>query len=98
VVRIENWSIVCLEQDLYRAPEVRSPRLSGHTYGHPDYPDGAEITTSIIENVEGKIVTCCSRHYELGEIDPAYKVWIDENITDWDPENPIRIKKRQNER
>jgi hypothetical protein len=46
----------------------------GQVAGHPRYPDGKEITTSLIAGRNGsRIVTKSGNEYELGAAHPTYE-------------------------
>jgi hypothetical protein len=77
-IRIENWSIV-LSGDPYTAPELRASRLVGKVFGHPDFPDGSEITSSAIKELRGGIVRTANRDYVLGWCSPQYRAWANSN-------------------
>jgi hypothetical protein len=74
-MKLENWSVTCRWDQPYIAPELKTC-LQGLVYGHPEFPDGETVTTSIIKEVtvEGHIVTKSGSTYELGEVDPAYEL------------------------
>jgi len=91
-VIIQNWRVV-MGGDAYTPPECRTIKLNGEVYNHPSFPDGSNVTTSRIEKVEGRRVKTYSRWYNLGDPDPEYVDWCEENGIDpptW--ENPIRFK------
>ena len=72
-MKLEDWSITA-HKDPFRAPELTIQRLSGKIYGHPNYEDGDEITTSPISDSNGdKIVTESGSEYELGEVNQVYE-------------------------
>lgn len=91
VVRLEQWSVVGSPQDSHLAPEIRPRMLQGKAYGHPRFPDGREITTSVIISADGRVVTCSSRKYCLGEMSPGYADYLKQNGISIDPNNPIKI-------
>ena len=76
-IRMENWSVVSCDSP-YTAPELLVARLHGKVFGHPRFPNGAEVTTSRVagcSEVEDhlEIVTGSGSHYVLGEVDPNYE-------------------------
>ena len=90
-MQINNWSVVS-DSDPFKVPEQSKIRLQGEVTGHPRFDEGHRVTTSTIVKIEGKLVSTYSGSvYELGEIDPLYKKWVDKNYPDWDPENPIKM-------
>jgi len=73
-IRIECWSVVSSYTNPYEAPELRKNSLRGQVYGHPMFPDGHMVVTSIIDMVEDNtIVTYSGNRYKLGEVDPEYE-------------------------
>jgi hypothetical protein len=71
-VRIENWAVVAKrgESDMSGPSKIH---LRGVVSGHPSYPDGSEITTSLIVHRHGNsFVTSNGTHYELGTVHPDY--------------------------
>lgn len=88
---IENWSLES-ESDFYKAPELKRMQICGKVYNHPDANDGKTIKTSFVKSVKGKIVHTRNSVYQLGEVDPNYKKWVEENHDKgWDWDNPIKI-------
>jgi len=88
-IRIEQWSTYA---DPHHAPEIRTVSLVGNVYGHPNHPDGYKVRTSDIIRADGRTVHTTSGHiYVLGEIDPAFVVWMRENKIPFDPTNPIKV-------
>lgn len=80
-VRIENWSVV-----MHRG----RARLSGHIYNHPDprHEDGKAVNTSPIVSADGNQVLCESRAYELGAVDPDFRIKCQENGVELDAQDP----------
>ena len=89
IVRIENWSVTSFCDDPYTPPECIEKKLQGKVYGHPHKKDGKSIITSDIISAKGRIVSCKSRKYRLGKIDPNYRKWLKEYCPDWNWRNPI---------
>ena len=100
VVRLEKWSTK-VAVDPYQAPELAVMRLHGEVYGHPYHSDGMEVTTSAIIEVNGKEITTASGTvYLLGEVDPDFEKWYNEESTglcDLRSENPFSPKEQENE-
>ena len=75
-MRIENWSLCTTLFDPYKPPELHAKKVHGNVYGHPTYPDGEEITTSRIIEVNAAthtVKTVSGSVYELGAVDPGYE-------------------------
>jgi hypothetical protein len=77
-VRIENWCVTPLGRSPYTPPECEAHGLGGNVYGHPDFEDGASVTTTegVSVRVEGDnaiVTTRSGREYLLGQIDPEYE-------------------------
>jgi hypothetical protein len=82
--KIENWSIVSIDDNPYKAPELKDKVVCGEAYGHKSFPDGAKIRTSSIMEInlkEGYVLTKNTK-YTLGEINPVYKKWCEDNDID----------------
>lgn len=89
-VRIEDWSVFVA--DPWKAPEINKTCLQGKVYGHPRFDDGHSVKTGDIAAVNGRVVTTKNGTvYELGEINPEYREWLDTNGYVYDHENPIAI-------
>lgn len=76
-VRIENWCVTTLG-GVYTPPECQAHGLAGVAYGHPNFHDGTDVTTteavSLRMDGEDAIVTTRSgREYLLGQVDPNYE-------------------------
>ena len=85
-VTLREWS-VCESS----VPGVGS--LHGKAYGHPKFPDGTEITTSIIVSSIDRLVQTKSRVYLLdGPPDPKYLEYLKEiGYTKLDLDHPVKI-------
>ena len=71
-MRIENWSIIGIG-DPYLAPELRRIRLMGNVYGHLRHYDGKLIITStIVGELDGDVLTASGSRYVLGSINREY--------------------------
>jgi hypothetical protein len=74
MIKIENWSIVEKADNPYQAPELRKQYLRGTVYNHPIKGDGKlVITSSIIKEEDGYIITNSGSIYELGTVDEEYE-------------------------
>lgn len=84
--RLENWSVVCLANNPYMAPELRTSHLSGQIYGRrPEFLDGEIVTTSYIVKAEGnKITTFSGSVYILGTPSQDYIEWARKNYPNFD--------------
>lgn len=70
-IRIEDWHV---SGNPYAAPEVRTLHLSGKIYGHQDFPNGSNVSTSAIDGSEnGLIKTKSGSLYEIGSVNPDYE-------------------------
>lgn len=95
MVRIEKWSVGFASGDVYTPPEKRERALCGAVYGHPNFEEGFMVNTSVliggsVKTAEGHVVKTKSRDYLLGEPDPAYLRWLEQNGMTFDPEQPIK--------
>jgi hypothetical protein len=95
MVRIEKWSVGVDSSDVYTPPERRERSLFGAVYGHPKFEPGFLVNTSAliggsVKTADGHVVKTMSRDYFLGEPDPAYLTWLEQNGIAFDPEQPIK--------
>ncbi len=90
---IDNWSIVYTPIDEYKPREMYPIQLHGTVSGHPNFPDGEEITTSGVESSAGRVVRTKNTEYALGDVDPKYLEWYLSEHPDrtFDPDNPLQI-------
>ncbi|MBY0552864.1 MAG: hypothetical protein K2W95_36610 [Candidatus Obscuribacterales bacterium] len=91
IVRIEQWAVYNFPDEMNLDPELRHIRLHGAVYGHPGYPDGKVIDTSVIIGSTGTIVHCASRSYQLGEPCPKFLAWLAETGKTLDPVQPVKV-------
>lgn len=81
---LEQWSVVMpeLPDDKYKHPELREMLrgkcLQGVVSGHPRIPDGSEITTSSLKEIDVKDKKAVTRNtiYTLGEPSPVFIHWL----------------------
>lgn len=66
-ITIQNWSFVT-DNDPYRAPELSDFRIQGRK-GDNKYI----ITSNLVGQRNGKILTSTGSIYSLGEVDPDYE-------------------------
>lgn len=89
---LRNWSVGSHPHtDPFIPPEHRGVYLHGEVYGHPYHEDGKEVTTSRILSADGKVITCRSRQYILGEPDPKYLKFLSDIEYPYEEKNPIKI-------
>ena len=75
-MRLEQWDFVYSdsEQLVRVSPQFPGARLHGKVFGHPKHPEGTEITTSRVQQIEKGIncllVYTLNSRYELGEPHP----------------------------
>lgn len=76
---LDNWAVVIVNSDPYKAPEQGTAVLVGTVSGHPKHPDGKEIQTSRLTylKVIGRVAhTQSGYEYSLGEPDPKWVDWM----------------------
>lgn len=78
--KLENWS-VCSNASEFMAPELRIKHLTGIVYGHKYLKDGANVATSTLIKLDlaNKVAETKNTIYDLGEINPDYKKWCEDN-------------------
>lgn len=86
-VELYNWNFVGIPANPYQAPELWTQCFSGVVYGHPNFEDGTQITTSRVSKCwrdeEGReFIQTKNTQYELLAISPDYKRWVEENNFD----------------
>lgn len=91
--RLENWSVTFGDVDPYTAPELLRPRLQGNVYNSNRFTDGEFILTGPLISAQGRQAATKQTVYILGEVDPQYRAWLAEHRPDWDPENPIIVRR-----
>ena len=70
---LNNWAFVTTGGP-YDAPEMFVSRLNGDVTGHPNFPDGHNVTTSRVMGKRGElVVTRSGSLYELGTVLPEYE-------------------------
>ncbi len=89
--RLENWSLT-QTLDPYQAPELAVVRLRGYIYEDNRFLDGSPIITSRVLTVSliNKVAQTRNTKYELGEIDPDFLKWMNENghkLSDYEVSN-----------
>lgn len=86
---LHKWS-VSSENDPWKAPEAQAKCLAGIRC-----EDELQVVTSAIVAIDGRRVTTSSGSvYILEDIDPEYVAWMEKNGIEYDPETPIKIKRR----
>lgn len=84
-----RWSLTSYASSPYFAPEQCKLSLVGYRDQNP-----CPIHTSDIKEVNGReITTTTGSVYILEDIDPEYRHWLNENGIEYDPANPIKVKK-----
>ena len=90
MIKIDNWSTTDTIGP-YDAPELSRLRLHGMVFGHPRFPDGKEVRTSSIQNVNGRVIKTRNSIYKLGRIDPGFRKFLKIERPKWDWRKPITI-------
>lgn len=91
--KIEQWSLTLLDFSPFTAPEGQKIALHGKVYGHPDHPDGTEVTTSEIIAREKPYMVTQSRRYLLGNPHPDYLAGYPGCETKvWGPAKAVYVK------
>jgi len=96
--RLEQWGVRRYhggKRAVWLAPESNPHCLYGKVYGHYYFQDGHQIKTSPIVGHTGRIIhTERGSSYELGEPDPGYLDWLAQQGETYNPEEPIREKRK----
>lgn len=89
-IRLHRWSVVSSCDDPFAAPELHQQCLLGIRDS-----DGKYVRTSPIAKAEGKEITTRSGTlYILEDMDPDFRLWLEEQEIQYDPENPITFKEK----
>lgn len=76
-MRLTNWAVTT--QNPYAAPELQKKCVAGIVHDHPNFEDGANITTSsistVVRNAKGviELTTFTGSVCILDGVDPAYE-------------------------
>ncbi len=84
---LHRWSVGELTSP-YAAPEARLICL----YGFRDQEEKSVRTSAVVE-VKGREIHTENSIYILEDPSPEYLSWMQENHIEYDPENPIRVRK-----
>lgn len=83
MARIENWSLNVSLDENEMAPECRIQRLAGQVFDHPHQPDGKEVVTSQITDLDRQgydwAWTKSGTYYSLGRPDPKWVEFLKQN-------------------
>ena len=89
-IRLHRWSVTQYSDDPYLAPEANPACLLGVRE-----TDGKHVRTSPIVKAEGKEITTKSGTvYILDDMDPDFRLWLEEEGIEYDPEHPITFKRK----
>lgn len=89
-IRLHRWSVTGSSDNPFAAPEQNLPCLVGIRDS-----DGKYVRTSPIAKAEGKEITTKSGTlYILEDMDPDFRLWLEEQGIAYDPENPITFKEK----
>lgn len=89
-IRLHRWSVTQSSDDPYLAPEQIHACLLGIRDS-----DGKYVRTSPIVKAEGKEITTKSGTlYILEDMDPDFRLWLEQEGIEYDPENPITFKRK----
>lgn len=73
-IKLENWSVITAA-DPYMAPEMMSLHLQGNVFNDSRREDNTNVVTSkVIGQRNGRVVTNSGSEYELGGVDPNYEL------------------------
>ncbi len=88
--RLENWSVVV---------DFAGECLQGQVYNHPNFPEGYSVRTSAIKSSNGRtVITASGSKYTLGNVDPNYVKWCENQGLKLDEEQPVKSKRLDPER
>jgi hypothetical protein len=88
---LHRWSVTQINDNPFLAPEANPACLRGIRE-----TDGKCVRTSPIVKVDGKQITTNSGTvYILDDMDPDFRLWLEEEGIEYDPENPIKFKEKK---
>lgn len=96
-IELQNWSMVCTNNDGYTAPELLNFCLAGIAINHPSRPNKPKwnCVTSTISKADGKYVkTNSGSVYKLGEPMREFAEYILMQNPNWDKDDPFKKKKQ----
>lgn len=78
--KLEDWAVVVILEDNYKAPEQGIVVLTGIVTGHPLKDDGKRIRTSYVSNIdiEKMEAVTTSRRYSLGTPESGFMEYLKE--------------------
>ena len=85
---LHRWSVV--GDSPYTAPEMRRIRL----HGFRDQDSKAVVTSHVVKVNGREVETASGSIYILEDVSPEYLQFLEETGDNYDPENPIRIKRK----
>jgi len=93
VIKLENWSVVFMNADVYTPPEDRKRHLRGIADHHPRLGEDVPVTTSAIISAKGRVVkTEGGKYYQLGKPDENYLVYLSVSNLKLDEANPVKVR------
>jgi hypothetical protein len=88
---LHRWSVI-MYGGPYTSPEASSKCLCG--FRSPGN-DAKKVRTSPIDKINGREITTESGSvYILEDMDPDYRSWMEQEGIEWDPECPLKFKKK----
>lgn len=88
---LHRWSVTELYDNPYLAPEANPKCLIGFRS-----PDNKRVRTSPVKEINGMhITTETGSVYILEDMDPDFRHWMEEEGIEWDPEHPLKMKRKK---
>lgn len=78
IATIREWKIHTLDEDPYKATELKSLHISGNVYGRPGFKDGDHIRSNRIvsfDRIERTVTTASGSIYRIEG--PPYKEYAE---------------------
>lgn len=94
--RLEDWSVHRDSRDPYRAPELCQTSVKGKVYGDPTgrFGDGERIRV-FPRSATGRTIHTRSSNYDLGEMSPDFRAWLDAEGYVIDPQNALNFTRKE---
>lgn len=104
-ILIQNWAVVSTQGEQgdgkahFSLPAAEKLAIHGRVLNHPRIKigagDGKQIITSRIRKVKGhQITTISGTTYELGNVNPDYVEWLEQNGITFNESNPIKLEQK----
>lgn len=80
MAKLENWSLITINENEFVAPEMRERVLLGNVYDREGFDNGERVRTSLVQEIDvcNNMAYTINTIYELGEPSKEYKDFWEE--------------------